>query len=334
MLRLPRFTYLAPRSIEDAVRLRQESGDDSAFVAGGTDLYPNMKRRQQTPRTVISLSRLHELARIDGTPETGMTIGAGVTLTALARHPLIATHYPAVAHAAAVVSTPLLRNMGTIGGNLLLDTRCNYYDQTYEWRKAINFCMKRDGQICWVAPSSPRCWAVQSSDGAPVAVALGAEVTLVSERGTRRIPAAALYRNDGIEYLTKAPDELLVAYHLPPVRYPVEPGGRWRATYQKLRRRDSFDFPVLGVAARIDFTDEAVVKRACIVLGAVASYPMEVAEAARALIGSRLEPTTIGAAADAAYRPAKPMDNTDFTLGWRKEMVRVYVQRALEELAR
>src|SRR5919206_2244659 len=243
-----------------------------------------------------------------------------------ARHPVIVRHYPAVAHAAEVVSTPLLRNMGTIGGNLLLDTRCNYYDQTYEWRKAISFCMKRDGEICWVAPSSPRCWAVQSSDGVPVAVAIGAEVSLASARGERRIPAAALYRNDGIDYLTKAPDELLVAYHLPAV-------DGWRATYHKLRRRDSFDFPVLGVAARAELADDGTVKSARIVLGAVASYPMEVPAAAEAIVGGRLDATTIGAAADAAHRPAKPMDNTDFTLAWRKEMVRVYVQRALEELA-
>jgi 4-hydroxybenzoyl-CoA reductase subunit beta len=213
-----------------------------------------------------------------------------------------------------------------MGGNLLLDTRCNYYDQTYEWRKAIDFCMKRDGQICWVAPSSPRCWAVQSSDGVPVAVALGAEVTLVGPRGERRIPAAGLYRNDGIEYLSKAADELLVSYHLPPV-------NGWRATYHKLRRREAFDFPVLGVAARVDLADDGTVRAARIVLGAVASYPMEIPEAAAAIVGRRLDATSIGAAADAAYRPAKPMDNTDFTLAWRKEMVRVYVQRALEELA-
>src|ERR687884_870153 len=239
MLRLPRFTYLEPRSVAEAVRLRTDAGDDAAFVAGGTDLYPNMKRRQQTPRTVIALSRVRELDEISGTPQSGITIGAGVPLSRLARHPVISEHYPSVAHAAGVVSTPILRNMGTIGGNLLLDTRCNYYDQTYEWRKAISFCMKRDGEVCWVAPSSPRCWAVQSSDGVPVAVALGAEVTLASARGERRIPAAALYRNDGIDYLTKAPDELLVAYHLPPVGYPPQAGVGWRATYHKLRLRVS-----------------------------------------------------------------------------------------------
>jgi 4-hydroxybenzoyl-CoA reductase subunit beta len=325
MLRLPRFRFVQASSVADAIRLRQDAGPDAAYVAGGTDLYPNMKRRQQTPATVISLARVAELREIGGTPQEGMTIGAGVTLTDLAAHPVIAAHYPAVAHAADVVSTPLLRNMGTIGGNLLLDTRCNYYDQTYEWRKAIDFCMKKDGAICWVAPSSPRCWAVQSSDGVPVAVAIGAEVTLASARGERRIPAAELYRNDGIDYLAKRPDELLVWYHLPPV-------NGWRASYEKLRRRGAFDFPVLGVAAWVQRANDGTVSDARIVLGAVASYPQDIPEAATAIIGSRLDDNAIDAAADAAFRPAKPMDNTDFTLAWRKEMVRVYVGRALRGL--
>lgn len=322
MLRLPRFDFVEPTSVQEAVMLRSRAGTDGAYVAGGTDLYPNMKRRQQTPRVVISLARVAEMQEISGTPEEGLRIGAGVTLTRVATHPDIMRHYPAVAQAAALVSTPLLRNMGTIGGNLLLDTRCNYYDQSYEWRKAIDFCMKKDGAVCWVAPSSPRCWAVQSSDGAPVAVALGTHVTLASVRGARRIAASALYNNDGMRYLTKEPDELLVSYVLPPV-------GSWRASYQKLRRRGSFDFPVLGVATWLDFASDRTVKAARIVLGAVASYPMEIPEAAAALIGTRLDESSIAAAADAAYRPAKPMDNTDFTLSWRKEMVRVMVGRSL-----
>ena len=327
MLRLPRFRYHEPTTVADATRLFAESAPNAAYVAGGTDLYPNMKRRQQTPATVISLHRIPELREITGTPESGLTIGACVTLTEVATHAAIRARYPAVAHAAHVVSTPILRNMGTIGGNLLIDTRCNYYDQNYEWRKAINFCMKRDGEICWVAPSSPRCWAVQSSDGVPVAVALGADVTLTSVRESRRVAAAGLYRNDGIQYLEKAPDELLVAYHLPPVS-----NGTWRASYRKLRRRDAFDFPVLGVAARVDFARDGSVSGARIVLGAVASHPQEIPAAADAIIGTRLDESAIGAAADAAYRPAKPMDNTDFTLAWRKEMVRVHVQRALQDI--
>src|SRR5919205_1089873 len=153
MMRLPKFEYRVAKKISDAVKMMADAGADAMFVAGGTDLYPNMKRRQQTPRTVIALSRIRELEEIGGTPQSGITIGAGVTLSRLARHPLIVEHYPAVAHAAAVVSTPILRNMGTIGGNLLLDTRCNYYDQTDEWRQAISFFMQRDREGCWVAPS-------------------------------------------------------------------------------------------------------------------------------------------------------------------------------------
>jgi 4-hydroxybenzoyl-CoA reductase subunit beta len=315
-----------PRTVAEAVRARADAGNDASYVAGGTDLWPNMKRRQQTPATVIALSRIKELAEIRIANDGGLTIGAGASLEAVSRHPLVRAKYAAVAHAAEVVSTPTLRHMGTIGGNLLLDTRCNYYDQTEEWRSAIDYCMKKDGKICWVAPSSPRCWAVQSSDGVPVAVAIGASVTLASARGERTVRAADLYANDGIAYLTKQPDELLVAYHLP------APNG-WRASYLKLRRRGSFDFPVLGVAAWVSRANDGTVKEARIVLGAVASHPQEIPEAAAAIVGSRLEVNAIAAAADAAYRPAKPMDNTDYTLAWRKEMVRVHVQRALAAIA-
>jgi len=210
MLRLPRFRFVEPPTVMDALGARFELGNDAMYVAGGTDLYPNMKRRQQTPASVISLAGISSLREIHSGPELGLRIGAGVTLSELAANPTVRRYYPAVATAAGLVSTPPLRNMGTIGGNLLLDTRCNYYDQTYEWRKAIDFCMKKDGRICWVAPSSPRCWAVQSSDGAPVAVALGASVLLASGGGVRRIAAQDLYHNDGMRFLTNRPDELLV----------------------------------------------------------------------------------------------------------------------------
>ncbi|HEX6809620.1 MAG TPA: FAD binding domain-containing protein [Gemmatimonadaceae bacterium] len=326
MLRLPRFRFVSPPTVMDALGARFELGNDSMYVAGGTDLYPNMKRRQQTPANVISLAGIASLREIHSSPELGLRIGAGVTLSQLAADDTVRRHYPAVATAAGLVSTPPLRNMGTIGGNLLLDTRCNYYDQTYEWRKAIDFCMKKDGRICWVAPSSPRCWAVQSSDGAPVAVALGASVMLASGGGVRRVPAEELYHNDGMRFLNKRPDELLVWYVLPPI-------GAWRASYVKLRRRGSFDFPVLGVAARVDFQPDGTVRNARIVLGAVASYPMRIDAAKDALVGRRLDAASIADAADASFKPAKPMDNTDFTLSWRKEMVRVYVTKALEEIA-
>ncbi len=328
MLRLPFFTYLEPRTLKEALAMKADAGPQGMYVAGGTDLYPNMKRRHQEPRTVISLMGLAELkateGRNDGT--TGAVLGACLTLSELSVLPSFRRSYPAVAHAAELVSTPLLRNMGTLGGNLCLDTRCNYYDQTYEWRKAIDFCMKKDGHICWVAPSSPRCWAVSSSDLAPVMVAIGAEYRLVGPAGERVVPAARFYHNDGIDYLTKQPDEILAE-----VRLPIPDG--WDAVYHKLRRRDSFDFPVLGVAAWVRWKGNEVAE-ARVVLGGVASYPQEVPEAGAALARTALSDDAIAAAADAAYRPAKPLDNTDFDLSWRKQMTRVYATRALAELRR
>jgi len=183
MLRLPPFTYLQPKTLKAALAMKADAGPDGMYVAGGTDLYPNMKRRHQEPRTVVSLMGVPELRHLGSGERGAVPLGACVTLTELQADPSIRDRYRAVATAAGLVSTPLLRNMGTLGGNLCLDTRCNYYNQTYEWRKAIDFCMKKDGHICWVAPSSPRCWAVSSSDVAPVMVALGADYVLVGPGG-------------------------------------------------------------------------------------------------------------------------------------------------------
>jgi 4-hydroxybenzoyl-CoA reductase subunit beta len=215
--------------------------------------------------------------------------------------------------------------MGTIGGNVCVDTRCNYYNQSYAWRKAVNFCMKKDGDICLVAPGSPRCWAVSSSDTAPVLWSLGARATLVGPQGERVIPIAALYQDDGIAYLSKRPDEVLTEIALPPA-------DGLRSAYLKLRRRGSFDFPVLGVAVALR-TDGDVVRDARIVLGAVASQPREAAEASALLVGQRLGAELIDQVAAVAARPSKPLDNTDLTHPYRKRMTRVFVARALRRLA-
>src|SRR5438128_11294476 len=278
MLRLPKFRYLQPKSLTEAVHMMADGGPDAMFVSGGTDLYPNMKRRQQMPKIVIGLAQLEELRTIKGDPSEGMVLGAGITLNEVTEDQRIQRAHPAVAKATELISTPLLRNMGSIGGNLLLDTRCNYYNQNYEWRKGINFCMKKDGDICWVAPSSPRCWAVQSSDSAPVMVAIGAKVKLVSSSGERMIPAAELYNDDGIRHLNKRPDELLTEIHLPAV-------NGWRAIYWKLRRRGSFDFPVLGLAVSLKLADDGTVEDAKIILGGVGSHPIESAASERVLVG-------------------------------------------------
>ncbi len=326
MLRLPKFKYLHPKNIAEAVRMRADSGPDAMFVAGGTDLFPNMKRRQQTPKVVIGLGHLDKLRTLRGTPKDGMVLGASLTLTEVCENRKIRKAYPAVARAAELVSTPLLRNMGTIGGNLLLDTRCNYYDQGLEWRKAIHFCMKKDGDICWVAPSSPRCWAVQSSDSVPVMVAIGAKVKLVSPEGERVINASELYNDDGILYLTKRPDELLTEVILPPT-------NGWRATYWKLRRREAFDFPVLGVATWMRTAEDGTVEDARIFLGGVGSHPIDARATVSAIRGKKLTEDLIEEAAALAYPVAKPLDNTDFAMTWRKDMARYYVAGTLRELA-
>ncbi|MCA1630623.1 MAG: FAD binding domain-containing protein [Acidobacteria bacterium] len=324
-MRLPKFAYLAPRTVADAVKMMGDAGWEGQFVAGGTDLYPNMKRRQQTPKTVISVARLAELNEISGDGKSGVRVGAGVSLTDLIEHPVIVRDYPSVAAAARTISTPVLRNMGTVGGNLLLDTRCNYYDQNYEWRRGINFCLKKDGDVCWVAPGSQKCWAVQSADLVPLMVAIGARVRLVSTLGERVIDAAALYRDDGINYLHKRHDELLADVQLPAL-------NGWRATYKKLRRRGAFDFPVLGVAVRLDVERGGAVRAAKVILGGIAPAPVEVPDAEAALVGGSLDDERMRRAAEACYVKARPLDNTDFVMNWRKQMTKPYVLRALEEL--
>jgi 4-hydroxybenzoyl-CoA reductase subunit beta len=321
-MRLPRFRYRAPRTIDDAVAWLAENPSDTMLLAGGTDVLPNMKRRQQTPGTLIGLRGVRELSEI--TNGDGLTIGSGVTLTNLLADNRIRESYAGLWQAAAQVATPHLRNMGTIGGNVCLDTRCTYYDQTYEWRKSIDFCMKRDGQTCWVATSSPKCLAVSSTDTAPMLQALGASVALVSSESRRELPVGELFANDGMHYLTRQPDELLTSITLPA-------SDGWRSAYWKLRRRGSFDFPVAAaaVAAKLEGGDLIDVR---IVLGAVSSRPLESARAAALLKGRRLTDELITEASAVASEVAKPMDNTDFELVWRKGMVRTLVSCALQEV--
>src|SRR5207248_1372443 len=200
MMRLPWFDYRAPRTLSEAVRILAGEGPNAALIAGGTDLLPNMKRRQTAPKVLVSLRHIPELKR------NGAALGAGLTLTEIVRN----THVPrGLRQAAAQVATVHLRNMGTIGGNLCLDTRCNYYNQNYEWRKAIDFCLKKDGDICWVATASKRCVAMSSTDCAPALLALGARARLVCAAGEREVALAEFYNNDGIDYLRRRPDEIL-----------------------------------------------------------------------------------------------------------------------------
>jgi 4-hydroxybenzoyl-CoA reductase subunit beta len=323
MIRLPPFRFRAPASIEDAAAWLAESPSDTMLIAGGTDVVPNMKRRQQVPATLIALRHIAALRSIRN--GDGFRIGAGVTLTDLVRDDRLRTGCTGLWQAAAQIATPHLRNMGTLGGNLCLDTRCTYYDQSLEWRKAIGYCMKKDGEICWVATSSKRCLAVSSTDAAPMLLALGARVRLVSARGERLLDVADLYQNDGMQYLTRRPDEILTEIDVP------DQAG-WRSAYWKLRRRGSFDFPVASVGAAVRLEPDGRVADSRLALGAVASRPLLSPKAAALLAGQRLTDETIAAAAEAAYDIAKPMDNTDFELVWRKKIIRSLVTHALREI--
>ena len=323
MMRLPQFEYRAPRTAREAAKILAAEGPEAMLVAGGTDLLPNMKRRQQVPKVLVGLRSVAKMQEVRAGRE--LALGAGISLTGLVRNARVKEHYSGLWQAAAQIATPHLRNMGTLGGNLCLDTRCNYYDQNYEWRKAIDFCMKKDGKVCWVATGSPKCLAVSSTDSAPALISLGARVRLVSASGNRVVPLADLYENDGIHYLTRRGDEVLTEVLLGSAR-------GWKSTYWKLRRRGSFDFPVLSVAAAARFGRRGVVEEARVVLGAVASRPLPAHEASSALVGKTLSDASIEEAATLASHLAKPMDNTDFALHWRKRVSRDFVGYALREL--
>jgi 4-hydroxybenzoyl-CoA reductase subunit beta len=346
MLRLPPFELRRPTTLAEAAAILTGEGAGEGAghgagrpagatlqaarvrpVAGGTDLWPNMKRRHQSAEVVVALSGIAELRGVRATGE--VRIGATTTLAEVASHPAVRERFPALARAVESISSPPLRNMGTIGGNVCVDTRCTYYNQTEEWRRSIDYCMKEAGTICWVAPSSPRCWAHAASDSAPMLAALGARVRLVSAAGERTIEVADLYRDDGIDYLAKRPEELVAE-----VLVPASAGREHLASsFWKLRRRGSIDFAVLSVAAAVRTGAGGEVTEARIYLGAVSSRPAAAEQAAAALLGKPLTAESIAEAAKLARRDATPMDNTDFQAQWRGAVVPKYVEAALRECA-
>jgi len=322
MMRLPWFQFRSPRTVAEAARVLAAEGPRAMLIAGGTDLLPNMKRRQQTPEVLVSLRHAEGMKRvING---RGLRLGGGLTLTEVIRTEAVRKDYRGLWQAASQVATAHVRNMGTLGGNLCLDTRCSYYNQNHEWRKAIGFCMKKDGATCWVATSNKICYAVSSTDCAPALIALGARIRLVSAAGERELALADLYRNDGIDPLTRRPDEILVEVLLPD-------GGPWRSSYWKLRRRGAFDFPVLGVAVAARLAADGTVDEARLALGAVSSHPF-LTKAGEFLAGKRLTDEVIREAGTLVAARAKPMNNADFDLYWRKHVVPQFVGHALREI--
>ena len=326
MLRLPPIRLESPTTIEDAAKA--VAGGKARLVAGGTDLWPNMKRRHQKAETVISLMSIPALDAID-TGESDIRIGATATLANIIRDDHVRERFPAFVRALASISSPPLRNMGTIGGNLCIDTRCTYYNQTEEWRRSIDYCLKEEGKICWVATKSPKCWAHTASDAAPILCALDAQVKLASSAGARELSLHEMYVDDGIDYLSKQSDEILTELTVPG----TSDSSHCRSAFWKLRRRGSIDFSTMSVAAAVWTDDNDVVVRASMYLGAVGSAPMPVPQIESVFVGNRIVEDAIAEIAHAAHKIARPMDNTDFAASWRGKMTEQYVVAVLREIA-
>ncbi len=326
MLRLPPFRYHRPDTVTQAVSLLAEHAGNAMPVAGGTDLVPNMKHRLFTPGHLVALKGLDELR---GVEEAGgeLVIGAAETLTAVATHPLVRLHFPALSDAAAHVAGPQLRNSGTIGGNLCLDTRCTYYNQTEFWRKSLGYCLKKDGTVCHVTRVGKKCVAAHSADTPPVMMTLGAVADLQGPDGTRSVPVESFFVADGIQNTRRAPDELVVR-----IRIPL-PAAGFRASYAKLRQRNAIDFPLLTVAVAADFGEDQGVRSITGVVTALGSRPKVLTGWDDIALGHRLDQDTVQALGDRAQKQCRPLENITVDSDWRRAMVPVYVRRALRGLA-
>lgn len=294
------------------------------FIAGGTDLMPNLKHQLFTPRRLIALKQVKELHGI-AVDDGELRIGAAETLTTISRHPLVREHAPALARAAGLVAAPQLRNMGTIGGNICLDTRCTYYNQTHFWRNALGYCLKKDGDVCHVTQVGKKCVAAHSADTPPVLMTLNAGVDLASPAGERTVPLHDWFIADGIWNTVRRPDEILTR-----VRIPLPPAAS-RSAFVKLRQRAAVDFPLLNVAVSAEF-DGAAISAMTMVISALGSRPRVIAGLDKVAVGYPLSPEIIDAIAQRAFQQCHPLTNIIVDPDWRRAMVPVYVRRALNGL--
>jgi len=323
MLTLPRFEWAAPATVGEALALLSEKAGETLLVAGGTDAVPNLKHRLHEPRLVVHLGRVDELRVIrDG--KDGLHLGARVTLAELERYSTVRSDFPALAKAAGLVAGPQLRSMGTLGGNLCLDTRCTYYNQTYFWREALGFCLKKDGVHCHVVPQGKRCVAAHSSDVAPVLIALDASVEIASRGGRRVLPVEEFFVGDGVHNNVLKPGELVTKVIVPAASRGL------RAGYQKLRPRGAIDFPMLSVAFTVRLEQETCTA-ARLVVSALAAKPRMVGGLDALVGGKPLDDAAIDAVAEAARKQCRPQTNVPYDADWRHEMVPVFVKRAIRE---
>jgi 4-hydroxybenzoyl-CoA reductase subunit beta len=321
-LSLPQFKLLRPRGIEEAVSYLGEHAANVRVLAGGTDLIPSMRQKLFEPEHVLDLRGIHALRGIRPQPDGGVEIGALTTLRAIERSDYLRQHYSVLTEAAATVASPVLRNMGTIGGNICLDTRCLWYNQSLTWRKGCGFCIKKDGDLCHVAPGGTKCWAVFSGDTPPALLCLNAEIEIASAAGTRRVSLSDFYTGLGDNYRKLQANELVIRVFLP------ASSADYRGVYRKLRVRGSIDYPLAGVAVVMKRSN-GLISDARIGITAVNPAPLLVKGAAELMAGKAFDETLAETVGDLAARTAKPLTTSALTPEYRREMIRVFTKRAV-----
>ncbi|MFT7462189.1 MAG: 4-hydroxybenzoyl-CoA reductase subunit beta [Pseudohongiellaceae bacterium] len=325
MLRLPTFDHLSPTTIDGVLEILAENPGQARLLAGGTDLLPNLKHGIESAETLVSLGRVPGLAGIEASDHGALTLGALVSLEDLAANEVVAARQPALVTAAGLVAGPHHRRMGTLGGNVCLNTRCVYINQSYFWREALGFCIKKDGTECHVVKGGKRCVAAASNDTAPVLMVAGAELLIASrERGQRTVPMTEFYVKDGVFNKQLEPDEMLLEVRVP------APAAGWHSAYAKLRPRESIDFPRLSVAVGFSLADGQV-SNLVIVVSAMAATPLVLKKVSEAAEGQAPEEQLWDVLGQLAMKQCHPLTNIDGDKAWRREMVAVYVRRALRE---
>ena len=319
---LPQFKLLRPHTIAEAVEHLHKHAGNVRVLAGGTDLIPSMRQKLFEPEYVLSLHGIGEMRDINPQADGGVEIGALTTLSSIEKSEFLRRHYPVLSEAASTVASPVLRNMGTIGGNICLDTRCLWYNQSLTWRKGCGFCIKKDGDLCHVAPGGTKCWAAFSGDTPPALLCLDAEVEIVGSDGARRVSLRDFYTGLGDSYRKLQPNELVTRVLLP------AKSADYRGVYRKLRVRGSIDYPLAGVAVVMKRSN-GYVDDACLAITAVNPAPMLINRANEMLSGKAVDEVLAEAVGDLAARTAKPLTTSALTPEYRREMIRVFTKRAV-----
>jgi 4-hydroxybenzoyl-CoA reductase subunit beta len=321
---LPSFKLLRPRSLRQAVDYLARHGDDLLILAGGTDLLPSMKQKLFTPAYVMDIRGIDEIRGIHVRSGAGAEIGALTPLSAIEDSELIRRDYRVLHEAAMTVASPILRNMGTLGGNVCLDTRCVWYNQSLQWRRSCGFCIKKDGDLCHVAPGGKFCWAAFSGDTPPALLCLGAELEIAGPTGMRRVALKDFYTKSGDARMRLERNEMLTRVFLP------EASSGWKGSYLKLRIRGSIDYPLAGVAVAVSVPKNGgPVEAARVAITAVNPAPLLVAGVENALIGKQIDEHVAILVGELAAKMAKPLTTSALTPEYRREIVKVYAKRAV-----